>query len=305
MSSPIRSVVISVATYQRPDELERLLTTLTDEIQNSSYIARVVVVDNDPSRSAERTVANFSNVCTYDTESTPGIVAARNRGLRHRQNSDAVIFVDDDEYVSSGWLNALVTRANSSGAGVVAGPVTPVFQAGTPAWLIKQGWYDRRTYEDGASVKWPATNNSLVRSRELDKLGNDPFHEEFSFTGGEDADMFDRLRDSGTEFVWASDAKVFETVPSSRTTLRWLWRRNIRLGNVSGIFLRRRTPVIGVLCIGLARVLVGFISTAWVMVFNVSGGARWACHLPRGIGVIANLLGRNVVEYARPSERVK
>lgn len=303
-SSAIQKILISVATYRRADDLGRLLESLDQEVRTSIYAVRVVVVDNDPQQSAEATVGRFPHLSIYDPEPLPGIVSARNRGLTHRQDADAVIFVDDDEYVSSGWLSALVMKAESSGAGVVAGPVTPIFPSGTPSWLVRQGWYERKSYDDGEFPKWPATNNSLVRAAELEKLGENPFDEKFSFTGGSDADLFERLRSSGTQFIWAAEAEVLEPIPPSRLTPQWLWRRNVRLGNVSAIFLCRRHSVFAVFGVGLARIAVGAICAPMVAVLNIKGGARWACHLPRGIGIIGNLFGRNVVEYARLKEKV-
>ena len=45
---------------------------------------------------------------SYRSEPTPGVVAVRNRALAEADGRDLLIFLDDDQTPSSGWLAALV-----------------------------------------------------------------------------------------------------------------------------------------------------------------------------------------------------
>ena len=49
-------------------------------------------------------------------------------------------------------------------------------------------------------------------------------------TGGGDLDFFSRCRKDGRSFAWADDARAFETIPRSRTTVSWLLLRGFRSG---------------------------------------------------------------------------
>jgi succinoglycan biosynthesis protein ExoM len=52
------------------------------------------------------------------------------------------------------------------------------------------------------------------------------FDKRFNFTGAEDSYFGVQLIKKGATFYWAAKAIVYETIPESRATLRWLIKRN-------------------------------------------------------------------------------
>lgn len=297
--SRIQRVLVAIATYRRPEELARLLDSLDAQRVADGRDVRVVVVDNDPLGSARRVCEGRSLPPIYDHEPEPGISAARNRGVSHRGDASAVAFIDDDEIAAPHWLESLIRVAESTGAHVVSGPVVPTFPTSAPKWIVRQGWFTRPGYKTGQRVKWPATNNSLVQREVLDALGPDPFDRRFALTGGEDADFFDRSRSLGAVMLWSAEATVTEPVDESRLSMKWLWQRNVRLGNISGINLRKRHSAPYVLAVGLARSFVGAVAALPVLIFAPHQGGRVIGNLPRGVGTIGVIFGARVIEYAR------
>ena len=98
--------LIAIATYRRPAGLRRLLDSLQVPLDTMS--ADVLVVDNDVEESGRTIAVGHAVEPTYVVERKAGIAEARNRALQHfTDRYRAIIFVDDDEWVSPGWLSTL------------------------------------------------------------------------------------------------------------------------------------------------------------------------------------------------------
>ena len=68
----------------------------------------MLVVDNDPAASARSACTGFHPAVRYVHEPRPGIAAARSRALREAGEHDVLVFIDDDERPSAGWLRSLL-----------------------------------------------------------------------------------------------------------------------------------------------------------------------------------------------------
>ena len=256
------NVAVCVATFRRPDLLRTLLESL--EAQQRLHGFSVFVVDNDPERSAAEVAGAFD--VHYSVEEEPGIVAARNRALSVvRDSHSALVFVDDDEWVSDEWFESLLNVFNSFDADAVLGPVEPVFSDDCPRWVIRGGFMRRPRHSTGDRITYAATNNVMVRLSAIQRLRKPGFDPAFSTTGGSDAELFWRLNQAGGTIRWCDEAIVFEHVPIQRANVRWLWRRNIRLGNVSARLRVRSIAVPAVVIIGAARAIVGGIGLLTTM----------------------------------------
>ena len=91
----------------------------------------VLVVDNDPDGGARETASQFGGGIAYVHEPTPGIAAARNRALAESVDFDLLVFIDDDERPTTGWLTSLLATRLRTGADGVVGPVVSTFAAPT------------------------------------------------------------------------------------------------------------------------------------------------------------------------------
>ncbi|MBZ4486838.1 glycosyltransferase [Microbacterium sp. cx-55] len=294
----MRNILISVATYKRPDLLHDLLESLASDNQISR--ARVCVVDNDPAGSGEAACERDDLDIRYVVEPRQGIAAARNRGLKELLPTDEfVIFVDDDERVGEGWLASLLDCQEKFRADVVSGPVISVFPAGTPDWIIKGNFIQRARFATGAVMRSAATNNTLVSTATLRKLDPPEFDETFSMTGGSDTELFGRLRALGAQLIWCDEAVVFEDVPASRARLSWVWRRGIRVGNVNGRLSLRTSSRVRVAAEGVARIGYGVLRQAGLLIIGRGLEGRSFAQVTGGIGRIGACTNRLIVEYAR------
>jgi succinoglycan biosynthesis protein ExoM len=227
-------ITVCVCTFKRPTFLENLLRTLEAQRTDNLFEYDVVVADNDAARSAEpvvRSRASSSNLkITYCVEPVANIARARNAALAHARG-DFIAFIDDDEFPTAEWLYSLFRTREVHQAGGVLGPVLPHFQLDPPTWLTKGRFFDRPRYATGRPIAWfEARSGNVLFVREILKQLDPPFRTQFA-TAGEDLDFFRRAIERGFTFVWCDEAEVFEFVPASRCTRRYLLRRAVLRGS--------------------------------------------------------------------------
>nr|WP_279536343.1 glycosyltransferase [Nocardioides ochotonae] len=295
-------MVVAVITYRRPELLARTLESVRGAIDAAGpdHAIRIVAVDNDPDGSA-LTVCSAVPGVTYVHEPVPGIPSARNAALEAIASHEGLVFIDDDEAATEAWLRELIRTAENYNADAVFGPVVPLLPADTPAWIQRGGFYDRVPHRTGDIPRHPATNNVLLTPGALDRYRNERFDDRFAETGGSDTDYFSRLKAAGAVFTWSAEAIVVETIPPERANLRWLWNRNVRLGNMTTVMRYGDSARLRAMAIGVGRVCFSLPATLVAIIATRRLQANTLVHLPRGIGMIKAAFGKSYREYARSS----
>ena len=267
----------------------------------------VCVIDNDPGGSAEPIVHKSlrgwppDRTLAYVNEERPGIAAARNRGLEWADSMDAdwIVFVDDDEWVTDGWLRALLVHANNSGADIVTGHVQTLVPADVPDWVHRGGFYQRTPRQLGSTDWTTASNNTLMNVATWRSLGHMRFDDTFSRTGGSDTDFFYRMKQSGASIEFTPEAVVFEDVPPERLNVSWLIRRGYRSGYVNGLISRRTTPRVRVIARGLGYVVVGTAAMPTDLIHQRAIRSRTLTRICFGVGLVGSVLQIRWEEYRR------
>lgn len=196
----------------------------------------IVVVDNDSSDNTAEVigdlVAEHPNA-RYVHESKTGLSNARNRAIAESTGA-IVAFLDDDAEAVPGWASAHVhvyeRDDNVVGTG---GRIILGWPSERPAWLPASwdGMYaglDRgsrgHVFE---SPRIPYGANMAIRRQAL--AGDPAFHTALGrqgedLTSGEERDLFERLRDSGS-LVYVPRAEVTHHVLPDRLGRKWFFRR--------------------------------------------------------------------------------
>lgn len=258
-------LVVAVLTFRRTRLLAKLLPQLSGQLdaldeELPGVRSRLLVVDNDPARSAEPIAsAAADRRLSYVCETTPGISAARNRALDEGVDDDILVFIDDDELPHDGWLVALVRTFLDSGAGLVAGGVVSEFLSPPDPFVVAGGFYDRAHNigrPTGSPITRAATNNLLLDLRAVRRLGV-RFDADFGRSGGEDGVFTGALTRAGVRGVWCAEAVVTDLVPADRATKDYALRRAATLTQTSVLaelrLRRRRSERVALLLSMLVR----------------------------------------------------
>ena len=157
---------------------------------------------------------------------------ARNRLLQEYEkfgDCDFIALIDDDEFVSDNWLKNLIASAEKFGADVVGGPVQSIMEdPHVPTYIANSNQFRVVKLPDQIINMVSSTENVLIRSNILRLLRYPYFDVEFSKTGGEDADFFQRLG------LWSTFLLVWScfilNISRTRSNLKWLLVRSYRRG---------------------------------------------------------------------------
>ena len=346
-------LTIAMLTYRRNNYLAQVIPELlaqADDVCDAQTTASVLIVDNDPqagaravveaaraalageqpqtaeppeqavlsepSGSADSDKATLRLVYVHEPE--PGIVAGRNRALSQAHGSDALIFIDDDEIPSPGWLKALVSTWRAQGCAAVTGPTPPTFEVDPSAWVVASGAFDSWEAADGAQVRSADTGNLLLDLAVVEDLGL-RFDPRYGLTGGEDSLFTRQLTLAGGVICFAAGAVVTKRVPAARARRTWVLERSLRSGSswarvridtagsadggASGRLARLRLRL-GYGAKGLAKAGIDGARAGVARIRgDVPAQARYEVSSRGGLGMVVGALGVQVREYGRPRRR--
>lgn len=241
MGLPCISIVI--CTFNRPVSLTRLIDDCIGQASPDGLCFEVVVSDNSPSGYARDIVARYAGQrvpVRYISAHPANISVARNQGIA-TASADIVAFLDDDVTIEPGWLDQMHATLHASGADCVLSSISARPAEKPPAWDVESRQFVRRwpmpdgtpipLGHSGASPVTVSTNASMWRRQRCFR-GPAPFDPAFGESGGEDLELFLRLRKDDLRLVWCGSAVVFEWVPANRLRFRYLFLRAFSGGQV-------------------------------------------------------------------------
>ncbi|ACZ43684.1 glycosyl transferase family 2 [Thermobaculum terrenum ATCC BAA-798] len=300
-------VGICIATYRRPQALERCLRSLGEARIPQDAEIEVFVVDNDPTASAKRVVETLSPILTfplhYCIEPRKGIPFARNKAARLAASCTFIAFIDDDETVHRDWLVHLLEAQRRFEADLVAGPALPVLDPQAPEWALTSRLFHKRRMPTGERIDWASTCNCLVRTSKLFEIPG-PFDQRLANTGGSDRLLTLQLSRRGCKLVWCDEALVMDHIPLERTTAKWYLQRKYREGNTIAVCEALLPPNIRkgmhrVAAKALLSLVLTLPHTPRLIVPDTATRLKILGRLLTSIGILAGLLGHRYREYDR------
>ncbi len=282
--SPRVSVVIP--TRDRTKGLLRLLLALRSQTLDPARF-EAIVVDDGTRGGAAAVLAMAREGARFPIRavrlSGKGPAAARNAGIALAR-APLVAFVDDDCEPEPEWLEALLGRAKDDEPtlGAVAGRVVAApSRTFAGRYAAAARLLDDPRVERGEDGVFPVTANALVPSAVLADAGG--FDERFLAAGGEETDLFARIRERGLRFRSAPGAVVRHHFPDRLATIVG---SAFRYGMGNGLLLRRagklgRALTCALGALALHRLPLGAIrfaregaSLADAVRFAIADGAR-------------------------------
>ena len=132
----MRSSII-IPTASRPESIKAAIQSLL-AVSPERLGAEILIVDNNaeerPAKDLQEYCAGLNGQVRYVREPSPGLSAARHRGV-DESSGEILTFIDDDVEVSPGWLEAIQRAFDDPDLGIAGGPSIPRFTHSIPAWF--------------------------------------------------------------------------------------------------------------------------------------------------------------------------
>ncbi|WP_405218074.1 glycosyltransferase family 2 protein [Agrococcus sp. Ld7] len=299
-----RPVLIAVPTFRRAGRLAGLIALIRAEAATVRAPTRLLLVDNDPDRSAEQAAAALG--VTYLPEPLPGISAARQAALDAARADELVVMIDDDLVPEPGWLGGLIEAWRGHTPTVVMGYVRYVWPEGTDPWIAAGGFMRRTRFPTGTALSALATGNVLIDVAQARALGI-TFDLSLGLSGGDDLEFGRALLAAGGTIVASAESVARDEIVPERTSLAFVRKRAICQGQIRARLLSRdaHPPAraakrAGHLVGGLLRVPTFAAAGHWARLRrDPRSSAVYRRRLWFAQGRVLGALGRLTPEYAR------
>lgn len=249
-------ISVIICTYNRDKYIYNVLKSLAlGTLEHDAY--EIILVDNNCTDNTRSEVDHFCNVfpqvsLRYFVETNQGLSHARNRGIRESKG-DLLVYVDDDATVNPDYLKTyadwFAAHPETDAAG---GPIIPHYETGAePKWMtyfIKRLLTGYLYFGDKAKPfpgdNYPGGGNAAYRSRVFEKVGL--YNVQLgrngdSLTGGEEKDIFDKMKREGMQFVYLPGAILYHSIPGYKLEADYFNRLTTGIGQSE----RARTLKIG------------------------------------------------------------
>jgi len=244
-------IVVCIPCFRRPHHLRQTLESLANQRTGRRFA--VVMVENDALKSESVPVAvqflasgQLPGLCMVEPRqgNCRAINAAFETALATFPMASNFLMIDDDEIASVDWLERMVSAAEKTCVDILGGPVLPNFDD-----ELKRGLGRHPAFAPAYDTSGPVPviygcGNCLIKRSVFERVGAPAFDLRFNFLGGGDTDFFYRCLRLGLQFHWVAEATISETVPPSRTNLRWLITRGLRIGAINYHVQRKAMPTV-------------------------------------------------------------
>ena len=184
---------------------------------------------------------DIGKLCDYtlvgSTENN--IAVGRNAVFEHAAHN-LVVFIDDDEFPIPAWLVHLVETHHRNQCGIVAGPAHPLYLFETPQWIQHVDLHNAKGKATDELIENCPTANVLI---DKSRLVGELFNVQYGVSGGEDTEFFLRQHDAGVDMRWSDEASVYEYIPRSKSTARYMIKRCVQQGILNRRILTTRGDI--------------------------------------------------------------
>jgi succinoglycan biosynthesis protein ExoM len=309
MEHETQKIVLVVPTFRRLEMLTHLMPLLLDNLKETG--AKLLIADNDCDLAVEKAVNVFTEQWPetyYLPVKERGLSSVRNAMVRYAREIapewDWLVMIDDDSYVSEGWLSKLIFCADSNKADLAGGPVLGVLPE--KAGLIARNSIvaSRKRFPTGIVTGLNGTSNLAISRAMFLRVPEPLFSLAYNFSGGEDYEFFRRTRKAGCKMVWCDEAVNYE--PATEAALRPanIIKRYFTTGAYMALIDSKYDGFTTTL-FGAAKGLVGSIIRAPLALFkNLGSAVRECLGIAHYTGRLFGLMGWRSARY-KAGEKAK
>jgi glycosyltransferase involved in cell wall biosynthesis len=205
----------------------------------------VLIIDNNSkdqtSKIAREFIQSDSDLnAYYFCEQNQGHTFARNRGIKEAKGS-ILSFIDDDAFVGHNFIKEIQFYFDrNEEVSAIGGKILPVYEKETPKWMSKYLLTLVSALDMGNSPKkfkgskFPIGANMAFRAEVFEKYGlfnTDLGRRGTELEGGDEKEVFLRLKKENEEIHYAPKVKVDHIIPESRLTMDYIKGLGIGVGS--------------------------------------------------------------------------
>ncbi len=233
-----------VATYNRSASLIRALESVAEQSAPASEWECIVINNNSTDDTQER-FAEFATAhpeinIRMVTELCQGLSFARNRGIRESE-AEYIAIIDDDERISPDFITSYITLFDTTPDAVAAGgPIVAEYPSGRPRWMshfTERPVANTMYFGDKVCIfpngRIPGGGNMALRRSAVRRYGvfdTSLGYVGESLVGGEESDLFERLRIAEAKYYYVPTAVMYHIIPPEKLTLDYLSRLSYNVG---------------------------------------------------------------------------
>lgn len=240
----MKKLSLIIATYNRAQSLLRTLRSVVSQSAAPELWECIVVNNNSTDNTAEVFARFAAENQGFDlkmvTETKQGLSNARNAGIT-ASKGEYVAIVDDDETLESSYIESYIEFFDSYPTAMAAGgAVRAEYESHRPRWMSH---YTERMIANPIdldvvvtlfpSSRVPAGGNMAFRREIFDRVGL--FNPRLgrngqSLIGGEENDLFARLRAVGELLYFVPNAAIYHHIPDAKLTDEYFDRLSYNVG---------------------------------------------------------------------------
>ena len=240
----MKKLSIVIATYNRSQSLMRILRSVVGQTA-PAQLWECVVVNNNSTDDTEAVFSDFAEKNpTFDlrmvTETKQGLSNARNCGIA-ASVGDYIAIVDDDETLEESFVESYIEFFDSFPTAMAAGgAVKACYESARPRWMSRfteQMIANPLDLDIAVTIfpksRVPAGGNMAFRREVFDRVGL--FNPQLgrngqSLVGGEENDLFARLRAAGELLYFVPNAAIYHHIPDAKLTDEYFARLSYNVG---------------------------------------------------------------------------
>ena len=240
----MKKLSLIIATYNRAQSLLRTLRSVVSQSAAPELWECVVVNNNSTDNTAEVFARFAAENEDFDlrmvTETKQGLSNARNAGIT-ASKGEYIAIIDDDETLEDCYIESYIEFFDSFPTAMAAGgAVRAEYESHRPRWMSH---YTERMIANPIdldvvvtlfpSSRVPAGGNMAFRREIFDRVGL--FNPRLgrngqSLIGGEENDLFARLRAAGELLYFVPNAAIYHHIPDAKLTDEYFDRLSYNVG---------------------------------------------------------------------------
>ena len=286
-----------IATYNRSASLVRALSSVVRQTADATLWECIVVnnnsTDDTAARFAEFAEAHKEFALRMVNEPKQGLSNARNCGIAAARG-EYIAIIDDDETLEESFVESYIDFFEAFPSAIAAGgAVVPCYESRRPKWVSR---YTEQMIANPLDLdvvvclfpahRVPAGGNMAFRRETFDRFGVfNPLlgRNGKSLAGGEENELFERMRREGEPLYFVPNAAIFHHIPDEKLTDDYFDRLSFNVGRSKRVraelagrvdALRRDER--------LKRIVTWLLALLYALTFRLAKG-RYLMRMRRGI----------------------